>query len=171
MKTKHAVLLWKCTFFFSLFLTYSRIWISFYCSGDSANAVPPTKKLRTRVTNICGDRRGQPNRSAMERPHSGPTTLVIVVQPVPGKYAWAMLFEVLTFPNRDTKDMDSFHFGKGGLQINVDRGQLSQKGIQQTLASVITPIFRCLSVVSNGYTSNIIWSLSCIIVHCLFPSW
>ena len=107
----------------------------------------------------------------MERPHSGPTTLVIVVQPVPGKYAWAMLFEALTFPNRDTKDMDSFHFGKGGLQINVDRGHLSQKGIQQTLASVITPIFRCLSVVSNGYTSNIIWSLSCIILHCLFPSW
>ena len=55
-------------------------------SGDSANAVPPTKKLRTRVTNICGDRRGQPNRSAMERPHSGPTALVIAVQPVPGKY-------------------------------------------------------------------------------------
>ena len=56
------------------------------CSGDSANAVPPTKKLRTRVTNICGDRRGQPNRSAMERPHSGPTALVIAVQSVPGKY-------------------------------------------------------------------------------------
>ena len=114
MKTKHAVLLWKCTFFFSLFLTYSsRIWISFYCSGDSANAVPPTKKLRTRVTNICGDRRGQPNRSAMERPHSGPTTLVIVVQPVPGKYARAMLYEALTFPKRVTEDLDSFHFPKG----------------------------------------------------------
>ena len=56
------------------------------CSGDSANAVPPTKKSRTRVTNMCGDRRCQPNRSAMERPHSGPTALVIAVQPVPGKY-------------------------------------------------------------------------------------
>ena len=107
----------------------------------------------------------------MERPHSGPTTLVIVVQPVPGKYAWAMLFEALKFPNRDTKDMDSFHFGKGGLQINVDRRQLSQKGIQQTLASVSTPILRYLSVVSNGYTSNIIWTLCCIIVHYLLPSW
>ena len=107
----------------------------------------------------------------MERPHSGPTTLVIVVQPVPGKYAWAMLFEALTFPNRDTKDMDSFHFGKGGLQINVDRGHLSQKGIQQTLASVSTPILRYLSVVSNGYTSNIIWTLCCIVLHYLFPSW
>ena len=61
------------------------------CSGDSANAVPPTKKLRTRVTNICGDRRGQPNRSAMERPHSGPTAVVIAVQPVPGKYDWNSL--------------------------------------------------------------------------------
>ena len=62
------------------------------CSGDSANAVPPTKKLRTRVTNICGDRRGQPNRSAMERPHSGPTAVVIAVQPVPGKYDWNRRF-------------------------------------------------------------------------------
>ena len=58
------------------------------CSGDSANAVPPTKKSRTRVTNMCGDRRCQPNRSAMERPHSGPTAVVIAVQPVPGKYDW-----------------------------------------------------------------------------------
>ena len=56
-------------------------------SGDSANAVPPTKKLRTRVTRIWGDRSGQPNRSAMERPRAGPTSFVIEVQPVPGKYA------------------------------------------------------------------------------------
>lgn len=57
-------------------------------SGDSANAVPPTKKLRTRVTRIWGDRRGQPNRSAMERPRPGRTTKLIMVPPVPGKYAW-----------------------------------------------------------------------------------
>ena len=56
-------------------------------AGDSANAVPPTKKLRTRVTRIWGDRSGQPNRSAMERPRAGPTCLMIQVQPVPGKYA------------------------------------------------------------------------------------
>jgi len=42
-------------------------------SGDSANAVPPTKKLRTRVTHIWGDRRLQPNRSAMEGPRPGQT--------------------------------------------------------------------------------------------------
>ena len=35
------------------------------------------------VINICGDHRGQPNRrSAMERAHSGPTAVVIAVQPV-----------------------------------------------------------------------------------------
>ena len=56
-------------------------------TGDSANAVPPTKKLRTRVTRIWGDRRGQPNRSAMERPRPGRTSFVINVPPVPGKYA------------------------------------------------------------------------------------
>ena len=62
-------------------------WFCLKETGDSANAVPPTKKLRTRVTRIWGDRRGQPNRSAMERPHSGPTSFWILVQPVPGKYA------------------------------------------------------------------------------------
>ena len=63
-------------------------WVSGQCSGDSANAVPPTKKLRTRVTRIWGDRRGQPNRSAMERPRSGPIAVEIAIQPVPGKYAF-----------------------------------------------------------------------------------
>ena len=67
---------------------YSRTdWFCLKETGDSANAVPPTKKLRTRVTRIWGDRRGQPNRSAMERPRSGPTSFGIEVQPVPGKYA------------------------------------------------------------------------------------
>lgn len=42
-------------------------------SGDSANAVPPTKKLRTRVTRIWGDRSRQPNLSAMEGPRAEPT--------------------------------------------------------------------------------------------------
>ena len=56
-------------------------------AGDSANAVPLTKKLRTRVTCIWGDRRGQPARSAMDRPRPGRTPLLIRVSPVPGKYA------------------------------------------------------------------------------------
>ena len=34
----------------------------YYLSGESANAVPHTKKLRTRVAHIWGDRKGQPNR-------------------------------------------------------------------------------------------------------------
>jgi len=51
----------------SIFL---HVWIG---TGDSANAVPLTQKLRTRVTHIWGDRRGQPNRSAMERPRPGRT--------------------------------------------------------------------------------------------------
>ena len=61
----------------------------FMCNykGDSANAVPHYQKLRTRVTHIWGNRRGQPNRSAMERPHPGGTAFRITVSPVPGKYA------------------------------------------------------------------------------------
>ena len=60
--------------------------IVFFFSGDSANAVPHTKKLRTRVTHIWGNRRRQPNRSAMEGPLPGRTALLITVSPVPGKY-------------------------------------------------------------------------------------
>ena len=56
--------------------------------GDSANAVPHYQKLRTRVTHIWGNRKGQPIRSAMDRPRPGRTSLMIKVSPVPGKYAW-----------------------------------------------------------------------------------
>ena len=84
-----------------------KVWLSFellvgswkVMSGDSANAVPPTQKWRTRVTHIWGDRRGQPNRSAMERPHPGRTPLLIRVPPVPGKYAEAGKLCNTTFAN------------------------------------------------------------------------
>ena len=58
------------------------------CAGDSANAVPLTKKLRTRVIYIWDDRRGQPAPSAMDRPRPRSTPLKIRVSPVPGKYAY-----------------------------------------------------------------------------------
>ena len=58
-----------------------------FYKGKSANAVPHYQKLRTRVTHIWGNRRGQPNLSAMERPHPGGTSFVIKVSSVPGKYA------------------------------------------------------------------------------------
>ena len=57
-------------------------------AGDSANAVPLTKKLRTRVIYIWDDRLGQPVRSAMDRPRQRRTSLMIKVSSVPGKYAW-----------------------------------------------------------------------------------
>ena len=47
--------------------------------GDSANAVPHYQKLRARVTHVWGNRRGQPNRCAMERPHPRGTTFMIMV--------------------------------------------------------------------------------------------
>ncbi|WAR21378.1 hypothetical protein MAR_015352 [Mya arenaria] len=46
---------------------------------------PHTNKLRTRVTNICGYRRRQPNRSAMGGPLPGGTAFMITVSPVPGE--------------------------------------------------------------------------------------
>ena len=68
-------------------------------SGDSANAVPHYHKLRTRVTHIWGDRKGQPNRSAIVRPHSGGTAYLITVAPVPGKYAYKLLAGKLRYCN------------------------------------------------------------------------
>ena len=62
-------------------------WI-FDFTGESANAVPHTEKLRARVTHIWGNRRGQPNRSAMERPRPGRSAFLITDPPAPGKYAW-----------------------------------------------------------------------------------
>jgi hypothetical protein len=47
--------------------------------GDSANAVPHYQELRVRVTHIWGNRRGQPNRSAMATPHPRGTTFLIMV--------------------------------------------------------------------------------------------
>ena len=54
--------------------------------GESANAVSHYHKLCSRVSHIWGNRRGQPNLSAMERPHPGGTALMITVSPEPGKY-------------------------------------------------------------------------------------
>ena len=48
---------------------------------------PTNKKLGTRVNHIWVDRRGQPIRSAMERPRLGRAPLVIRASSVPGKYA------------------------------------------------------------------------------------
>jgi len=49
------------------------------CSGTSANAGPHYQKLYARVTHIWGNRRGQPNRSAMRGPHPERTAFVITV--------------------------------------------------------------------------------------------
>ena len=47
--------------------------------GESANAVPDYQKLCVRVTHVWGYRRGQPIRSAMERPHPRGTAFMITV--------------------------------------------------------------------------------------------
>ena len=54
--------------------------------GDGANAVPHYQKLYSRVTHIWGNRRRQPNLSAMERPRSGASAVLITDHPEPGKY-------------------------------------------------------------------------------------
>ena len=60
--------------------------------GESANAVPREQKLRTRVTHIWGNRKSQPNLSAMAEPRPGSTAFMITVSPVPGKYDFEVIF-------------------------------------------------------------------------------
>lgn len=55
--------------------------------GESANAVPHYHKLCSRVSRIWGNRRGQHTRSAGDEPRPGKTTCLIMVSPLPGKYA------------------------------------------------------------------------------------
>ena len=45
-----------------------------HSQGSARTQLPYYQKLRTRVTHIWGDRKSQPNRSAMERPRSGRTS-------------------------------------------------------------------------------------------------
>lgn len=55
-------------------------------SGASANAGPHYQKLYARVTHIWGNRKGQPNRSAMKGPRLERTASLITVPPASGKY-------------------------------------------------------------------------------------
>lgn len=55
--------------------------------GESADAVPHYQKLCSRDSHIWGIRRGQHSRSAMAEPRPGWTTFMIIVSPLPGKYA------------------------------------------------------------------------------------
>ena len=50
----------------SFSIEYLVNYYSFKISGDSPNAVPHYQKLCTRLTHIWGNRRGRPNRSAIE---------------------------------------------------------------------------------------------------------
>ena len=47
--------------------------------GASADAGPHYQKLYSRVTNTCGNRKGQPKRSAMLGPHLGRNTSMIML--------------------------------------------------------------------------------------------
>ena len=55
-------------------------------SGASANAGPHYQKLYARVTHIWGNRKGQPDRSAMKGPRLERTASLITVPPASGKF-------------------------------------------------------------------------------------
>ena len=54
--------------------------------GTSANAGPHYQKLHARVTHIWGNRKGQPDRSAMKGPQLERTASLITVPPSSGKF-------------------------------------------------------------------------------------
>lgn len=58
----------------------------FICPGQRERS-PDYQKLYARDTHIRGIRKGQPNRSAMEKPRPGGTAFLITVTSAPGKYA------------------------------------------------------------------------------------
>lgn len=68
--------------------------------GESANAIPHTQKWRRGVTHIWGNPRGQPARSAMDRPHPRGSALVITETSRPGKYAAESSIFVPNRPSR-----------------------------------------------------------------------
>ena len=55
--------------------------------GMSANADPHYQKLYGRVTDVCSNRRGQPNLCAMIEPRPGRNPYLIRFAPPSGKYA------------------------------------------------------------------------------------
>ena len=64
--------------------------MSHYGPGQRERS-PDYQKLYARDTHIRGIRKGQPNRSAMEKPRPGGTAFLITVTSAPGKYAFLRL--------------------------------------------------------------------------------
>ena len=64
-----------------------RIDFSLLVKGVSADADPHYQKLYGRVTDVCSNRRGQPNLSAMKEPHPGRNPSLIRFASPSGKYA------------------------------------------------------------------------------------
>lgn len=74
----------------------------FLCPGQRERS-PDYQKLYARDTHIRGIRKGQPNRSAMEKPRPGGTAFLITVTSAPGKYA------LLPFESRLILSIDRYH--------------------------------------------------------------
>ena len=55
-------------------------------AGTSTNACPHYQKLYARVAHIWGNRKGQPDRSAMKGPHLERTASLITVPPALDKF-------------------------------------------------------------------------------------
>ena len=80
--------MWKKKFLKN-FQKFFEIFLKFFFSllkGTSAYAGPHYHKLYGRVTHVWGNRRGQPKRSAMQKPRSGRSPLVIRFASPSGKY-------------------------------------------------------------------------------------
>ena len=92
----------------------------------SADADPHYQKLYGRVTDVCSNRRGQPNLSAMKEPHPGRNPSLIRFASPSGKYALAGENSALTYQifyitcgwnNRPSTSALSEHDGSPHFQV------------------------------------------------------
>ena len=100
--------------------------ISLLLKGVSADADPHYQKLYGRVTDVCSNRRGQPNLSAMKEPRPGRNPSLIRFASPSGKYALAGETSALTYQifyitcgwnNRPSTSALSEHDGSPHFQV------------------------------------------------------
>ena len=114
-----------------------------FLSGVSADADPHYHKLCSRVSHIWGNRKGQPNRSAMEGPRPGGTSLLIKVSPEPGKYTEVMWL----LPNQ-------FHWNR--LHCHLKFCQRSDVVSKKRMLLIQSPVEQNLMIITMYEYWNIV---------------
>ena len=88
-------------------------------AGTSANAGPHYHKLCARVTHIWGNRKAQPDQSAMKGPHLDRTASLITVPPASGKFfVFRAIPQAKCNARRSSKQIKKRRARERGLPLN-----------------------------------------------------